>query len=924
MYNAWSRSTLRMPNNAEVQYISAPPFHSFSFNQALLVIAEIGAKKQGFILDVSSVEPQLAASFDVPSPSLNVIDIAWGPEGRFYLLRQSPPPLTGIEDKWQVDVFELTIEGNGSYGSIWSVTILEFFSHDEFFATSFAVQSRLGGVILGSTSGELYHRDEDGNFPRRLGRWSEESISITKVKKDRLISCISVTGRLSLALASSNPHILNLCPSEVVSTVSFSHELPTLAVGLAPSPPRVRLFEYGWESGRVVATATRELVVFGPSLVEEERWLGGVKDLDFGTGSSVACLFYGRIEPVVFHATSGRRTTSGSATQRQGQLGSPSPSLLAASPPPYQRVKLLEMGAKNHHLTWVGSSLFFVNESAEICREGFSRHAAQAALCRNDAVRFAVLGADYCSLLSLEGNPKWTRYDCPADYVSRHGPLTRIAIDDDKSRIAVAGRRGFCVFFAQTRKWKQFQSETIESKIIATGLFWIPNSTFLCIVSQVKMPNSSSINGNGSGIDWEFQIHDMAEGRLDAAPAYTSAPLGHLGAPMAVDFIRGKAKIEMVILFLQGIKVYELVSHAQTGNITMQSKLFVPRLPAADLGFVTHLVLVPSRLESVLPRCVLTDSAGRCAVLSLETQEMFSLTAASSFRVGDAWVKNDPTLGIIVWTVVDRGLKLWVPSLDPVGELFQAPIMDIPFPEVGSMPIGSDEDAFICVQAHLYDVRASKSPVLHGILGWLLRKGRDSLARRVLAERRFSKSARLVRAALEDLLQGALLGENQVEVRKVVNLLGCVPFEVMAAVVARCARQIDPALWDVLFSIVGAPRDLFEQCLVRFDAAPPGAKRNELILIAAELLPIVDADKDDPQDGPIIRAKQVLKRCERGSNLEHEVHDYADKRGLDIAQSDAGSEIDELDFASSFVHEYGENGDDVGVVSSVIKFLSGF
>jgi hypothetical protein len=325
------------------------------------------------------------------------------------------------------------------------------------------------------------------------------------------------------------------------------------------------------------------------------------------------------------------------------------------------------------------------------------------------------------------------------------------------------------------------------------------------------------------------------------------------------------------------------------------------------------MVLVPSKLESVLPRCVVVDSAGRAVLLNLETQESASL--APSFRVADAWTKTDPTLGTVVWTVIDRGLKLWVPSLDPSGELYQSSVVDVSFPEVGALPVGSDEDAFICFQSHLYDVRGSKSPVLHGILGWLLRRGRDGLARRVLAERRFSKSVRLVRAALEDLLQGALLGENQVDVRRVVNLLGCVPFEVMAAVVARCARQIDTQLWDVLFSIVGAPRDLFEQCLVRFDTAPPNSRRNELILIAAELLPIVDADKDDPAEGPVIRAKLVLRRCERGSTLEKEVTSYADKRGLDLSM------IPE-DETFSFTSGQSEPSSE-GLMTSVIRFLGG-
>ena len=886
-----------------MDFACAPPYHSSGFTNALLVVCSNKIQRKAFLLNVSSIEPQLGTSFDLPSPEDKVMDVSWGPEGAFYLLRTSSNNQT---TSWRLESYRLEIYGSGDK-STWSVSTLPSFTFNSFRVTSFAIQSRMGGFLLGCDTGELYYKELDASSPRKITQLCRDAIQITKVKRDRLVACVSSTGQLSIAIAShASPKVLELCPNEVVATVSFSHELPTLAVGLAESPPRVKLFEYGWDSQRVVATQTRELVVFGPSLVEEERWLGGIKDLDFGTGSSVACLFHGRTEPIVFHATSGRRTTSGSANQRVGiSLGSPSPSILGASPVFAHRP--LATGPKNHSLTWVGSSLFYINDQMEICREGFSRQAAQAAFYRNDAVRFAVLGPDYCSLLSLEGNPRWTRFDCPQEYVLRHGPLTKVSIDDDRSRIAVAAKRGLCVFFAQSRKWKLFQSETLENRLVVGGLFFMPSG---------HLGLSAQINET----EWEIQVLDLTDKRLDMPPVYVSGPLAY-GAPLAVEFHKTSKRNLMFVLFPSGILVYEIVQ-SETSPLTLRVVSFVARPPRNELGFITHMALVPSKLDSVLPRCVLIDSAGRAVALSLETQE--SLMLAPTFRVADAWTKIDPTLGIVVWTVVDRGLKLWVPSLDPQGELYQSPIVDVGFPEVGALPVGSDEDAFVCFQSHLYDVRGSKSPVLHGILSWLLTRGRDGLARRVLAERRFSKSVRIVRAALEDLLQGALLGENQVEVRKVVNLLGCVPFEIMAAVVARCARQIDPQLWDVLFSIVGAPRDLFEQCLVRFDAShQPDAKRNELLLIAAELLPIVDADKDDPQDGPAIRAKLILKRCDVGSTLEKEIHDYADKRGLDISfQPGEELEDDSLEFfpPQDGNHNNGSNS----VMSSVISFLSGF
>ena len=443
MYNAWIRSTLRMPQNFTAELITAPPYHSDKFTNALLVITRDFSNRTGVILNLSSTEPTIGAKFDILSPELEMKDVSWGPDGRIYLLRTN-------EEKsiWRVDIFQLEIDVD--INENWFVKNLKSISHTKFIATSLAVQSRLGGLVLGTSTGLLYQKDDEATAPRLLGAWCDEAIAVTKIKRDRFIACISASRKLYIALASiATPQVLQLCQNDLVSTVSFSHELPTLAVGLMNSPPRIRLFEYGWESNRIVATATRELVVFGPSLVEEERWLGGVKDLDFGTGFCVACLFHGRNEPIVFHANSGRRTTSGSAALIKQQVRhSSSPKLAIKNEYALNGKNEIGFGCKNRSITWCGTSVFFLNEYNQVCREGFSRHAAQAACFRNDAVRFAVLGADYCSTLSLEGNPRWTRIDCPIEYVERHGPLTKVAIDDDRSRIAVAGRRGFCVFFA--------------------------------------------------------------------------------------------------------------------------------------------------------------------------------------------------------------------------------------------------------------------------------------------------------------------------------------------------------------------------------------------------------------------------------------------------------------------------------------------
>lgn len=693
-------------------------------------------------------------------------------------------------------------------------------------------------LLLGSANGDVLVLSDFTKKTKLVCKcFASQSVVALRVQRNWLCA-VSDQGQLFL-FSLPQGRQAHLALDVAVSTAAFNQQGTLLAVGLATAP-RILVFSLHPQGGGAVHLL-RTLVVFGPSLVEEELALGGVRDLCFNGSEVISCLFYGKSEPTLFHTLSGRRTTTGSGNFRLGKL---------------DRSQVLGWSNANN--------LYFVNESGELSRHGFARHALHCSLLRNDFSRFAVLGEDYCSLLSLQGHPKFTRFDVPHEYCTRFGPLAVLAVDDGGDKIAVAGARGFCVYFSQVRKWRRFQSEFLEEQLEVKQMCWLPHSSTLLVVSVNAADQQHAVR---------IDLFDLAEQRLDA-PAVCCLQLDHM--PVAVDFAQPNL---LLCLLPTGVQTFRYTTKSLTPETHFGK-------PAQLLGALTHFCLVPSlKSECVLPRTVLLDSHGCCAVLNLESQGDCIVLANGG--VADVWTKLDPTLGVIIWSLVDGGLKLWVPSLDPNGEIYQQEEFDIAFDEVGSLPVGTEEDAFICLQANSNLVRASKSPALHGILGWLLRQKRDGLARRVLAERRFSKSSGLVRAALEDLLQGSLLGESKIQVANVINVLGCVPFEMMAAVVARCARQIDPDLWEVLFSIVGQPRDLFHQCLVRFDAnvqlGNKGVPQNaELLLIAAELLPIVDADRNDPADGPMRRTKLVLVRCPPGGKLHREVSEYANKRGLGL------------------------------------------
>src|SRR5687767_8995416 len=114
MYNAWSRSTLRIPGGLEVDFVCAPPYHSSGFTSALLVICSGRPQRKAFILNVAVVEPQIATSIDIPSSQDKVLDVSWGPEGTFYLLRSVD------SQSWRIEPYRLEMHSNGE-GPSWSI-----------------------------------------------------------------------------------------------------------------------------------------------------------------------------------------------------------------------------------------------------------------------------------------------------------------------------------------------------------------------------------------------------------------------------------------------------------------------------------------------------------------------------------------------------------------------------------------------------------------------------------------------------------------------------------------------------------------------------------------------------------------------------------------------------------------------------------
>ncbi|KAF9324622.1 hypothetical protein BG006_000364 [Podila minutissima] len=96
----------------------------------------------------------------------------------------------------------------------------------------------------------------------------------------------------------------------------------------------------------------------------------------------------------------------------------------------------------------------------------------------------------------------------------------------------------------------------------------------------------------------------------------------------------------------------------------------------------------------------------------------------------------------------------------------------------------------------------------------------------------------LLHNVLEDEAESGIGFEEGAVLPRVINFLQQFPHYL--DVIVSCARKTEVALWEYLFSIVGTPKDLFEQCL----AADQLKTATSYLLILHTLEPLVTTSQD--------------------------------------------------------------------------------
>ena len=172
----------------------------------------------------------------------------------------------------------------------------------------------------------------------------------------------------------------------------------------------VAIFTYAMEHRAVRAQWARELVLFGPSRVDEEKLAASVLSVHIGQGGSVAAMVDGFVEPVLWNALCGSRTGGGSVS----------------GPAPHCR-----------ELVFDAYSLFYVRaDGTELMRQELVR--LRPCLHREPA-RLVLVGANSSERRSTRPVQRPPRR--PSDRARRRARRLRAGVDAPKSGSARPGSR---------------------------------------------------------------------------------------------------------------------------------------------------------------------------------------------------------------------------------------------------------------------------------------------------------------------------------------------------------------------------------------------------------------------------------------------------------------------------------------------------
>ncbi len=478
----------------------------------------------------------------------------------------------------------------------------------------------------------------------------------------------------------------------------------------------------------------------------------------------------------------------------------------------------------------------------------------------------------------LGGNSMWQILNLPSTYISSNFPIKMSSIDPEGKYLAVAGQRGFTHFSFINQKWKIFGNADQEKDIRITGglLWW---KEFICMscfnfidqrdeirfysrnsnldnsYSKISKVNSTILQMNifknllvTFSIDCVIQVVGLEGGKDSTSKIILNKlieiPIHNyiMNNPYLVTFI------SLCPLFV-GHFDEQLKKNVESVNSSMKSILvnvggnllmFQP-----DLDSLTSIPedLKKTKPYSSLPPIIISSSVENYWVVCNQNNNVRLLNIYLNFSL---WLNCGSS-----------GIKVWLPLSGDEEKVQQANRIILTFPlkfyPLGllanqSLLIGANSE-LACLNKNIAYCQIQKTTQLFMsfILEGLIRKGLDTDAKKLANGYRYLPYFLHILELLvhkiseEEATSSSSSSSNEKLLPKVVDFIK--QFPEYLKIISHCTRKSEVAFWPYLFSIVGNPRLLFDQCLAQ----------NDLETAASYLV--------------VLQNTETIKPCENFSNM---------------------------------------------------------
>ncbi|ORY32121.1 RIC1-domain-containing protein [Naematelia encephala] len=485
-----------------------------------------------------------------------------------------------------------------------------------------------------------------------------------------------------------------------------------------------------------------------------------------------------------------------------------------------------------HELFWAPGNLdlFALTKESSLYAIPFAK-SATTGQHSPDNTRYAFLqmddrvlvyrGADQPDLSVI--NPEsdvWQHIKIPNAYITTNWPIRYASISNDGKLIAVSGRRGLTHYSASSGRWKLFADEREEAAfVVRGGLLWFHHVLVVAVEA-----------------DKNFQIRlysrdfDLAEANVLHAQNIPSPVLvmSLLDNSLLVYTADNTLYHFLILPTKDAIRLHLCGSISFVGIVRVPSRVralswLLPSAqkdlgdPADDLIVATMIFLVDGKLVLLRPR-----RAGN--------EEVRYDMQVLADRIEAYWthLHGVGTLENSLWGYDGSGMRIWLDALtieatkvDSVKDAYES-VQESVHLRLDFYPLSILMDKGIIIGVDyetslrnlpfaLFKIQTGTHLFLPQLLRYHLSTGHLDSA--LVFATNYSSIAYFAHS-LEILLHSVL--EDEVDAGSLETLPRVVEFldhfPESLDVVVGCARKSEVERWEVLFGVVGAPRELFERC----------------------------------------------------------------------------------------------------------------